>query len=375
MTEGGKKYTLDDAATSLHPSRNVQKFFISTPAHFVGEFQTRDLLISHAWPIFGSSKPAWFGNFNDSLSRTIIAVAYRTPKDLDKKPHLNTPLYEGGGETVASALSVLFGKRFDSHGPFEMSGFFGFPDTSTFALPCETRLRHNDGRPRANCSVPLDFSEIHRIEKLLTGSTKNQKLVAFFTAARFYRRSLMTFDVDPESAYLNLITAGEIVASFHEIPEAKILDSEACTVLEQITKEMNNGARLANFLRGRLRGIKRRFVFSLSNMVDESFFDRREAEWELGSFKKEDFSKRIGAAYDLRSRFVHSGYPFGSWIKLHMDRSEVPVGEPIVPDREMAKALGKAPLFNGLERVIRYALLHFAAQLGADLEVSGGTEP
>jgi len=44
-----------------------------------------------------------------------------------------------------------------------------------------------------------------------------------------------------------------------------------------------------------------------------------------------------------------------------------------VPDKEMAKVLALAPLFSGLERVIRYVLLTFAAELGTVVEVM--TEP
>lgn len=49
------------------------------------------------------------------------------------------------------------------------------------------------------------------------------------------------------------------------------------------------------------------------------------------------------------------------------------LGKPIVPDKEMAKVLALAPLFSGLERVIRYVLLTFAAELGTVVEVM--TEP
>ncbi|MFA6124567.1 hypothetical protein [Sphingomonas sp.] len=41
----------------------------------------------------------------------------------------------------------------------------------------------------------------------------------------------------------------------------------------------------------------------------------------------------------------------------------------------MAKALAKAPLFSGLEFVIRYVLLAMADDLGADVEVTGGGTP
>lgn len=360
---------------SLRPNKRVQKLLLSTPAHFVGEFDTPNLLISHAWPLLYTSRPNWFGGNKDSLSRTAIVLAFRTLPPPDPERGGIIPNYESAGDIVASALCVLFGKRFDSHGPFETAGFFGMPELSAFSTPCNPHLRHNDGRPRVDRSVPLNLSEVGRIAGLLSGLNEDPRFTAFHSAAKFYRRALTTIEGDPESAYLNLITAGEIISNFHELTEAEALDCKAQAALDRITKEISDGAKLASFLRGRLRGVKRRFVKAITAMIDDSFFDRREAEEQWGSFQKDDFQKRIEAAYDLRSRFVHSGYPFGNWINLQMTRFEVPCGTPVVPDNEMAKVLARAPLFSGLERVIRYVLLTFAAELGATVEVIAQTQP
>ena len=78
--------------------------------------------------------------------------------------------------------------------------------------------------------------------------------------------------------------------------------------------------------------------------------------------------KSMASAYDLRSRYVHTGVPFGSWISLAMsgDNNEIQVGAPIVKeDKELGKLIGHAPTFVGLERVTRYVLLRFAEKHGA----------
>jgi hypothetical protein len=352
---------------SLGPNESVQKLLLSTPAHFIGEFGTPNLLISHAWP---TGRQKWFGGDKDSLSRTAIVLAFRTPEPPEPGPGVRIPNYGTAGEIVASALSVLFGKRFDSHGPFEMSGFFGVPDLSSFATPCDARLRHNDGEPRADRAVPLNLAEISRIADLiLEPNEEYPRRAAFHSAAKFYRRALMTIEADPEIAYLNLITAGEIISNVHELTEDEALDNEARAALKRIAEVKPDGVELAKFLRGRLRGIKRRFVSAITALVDDSFFERSEAEEQRWSLRKDEFQKRIGAAYDLRSRFLHTGHPFGNWISLQMPRYEVPLGRPNVPDKDMAEVLARAPLFNGLERVIRYVLLSFAAELGAAVEV------
>lgn len=359
---------------SLRPDERVQKLLLSTPAHFVGEFDTPDLLISHAWPPLYSGRRRSYPGNGDPLHRTTLIVAFRTPRPPEPAPGVVVPNYEYAGEVIASTLSVLFGKRFDSHGAYEMSGRFGMPDFSTFATPCNPRLRYNDGRPRVDRAVPLNFSEISRIAKFFSEGNEDPRVDAFHSAARFYRRALMTVEVDPEGAYLNLITAGEIVSSRHHVAEEDALDHDAQATLDRIAKALPDGVKLARFLRGRLRGVKRRFVNAIEAMVDDSFFDRVEADTQWATFQKADFRTRIGAAYDLRSSFVHSGYSFGHWISPNSRGDEVQLGKPVVPDKEMAKVLADAPLFSGLERIIRYVLLTFATELGATVEASTDIE-
>ncbi|MBY2949486.1 HEPN domain-containing protein [Rhizobium leguminosarum] len=365
----------ENEEASLRPNERIHKILLSTPAHFVGEFDRPDLLLSHAWPPIYTGRGRWTKYGEDSLNRTALVLAFRTPPPPEPAPGGIVPNYEGAGEGVASALSVLFGKRFDSHGPFEMSGSFGLPDLSAFATPCLPHLRHNDGKPRGDRAIPLNLSEVSRIESLLLGPNQDPRFSAFHSAAKFYRRALATVEIDAESAYLNLITAGEIVSNSQKLTDEATLDSEVRAVLEHIAKEMPDGLKTANFLRGRLRGIKRRFVSAITAMVDDSFFNHREVQSHWGALRRSDFEKRLGAAYDLRSRFVHSGYPFGGWITAHMGKFEVQVGRPVVPDKEMAKVLAMAPLFSGLERVIRYVLLTLAAELGAVVEVKSEAQP
>ena len=353
----------------LRPSERVQKLLLSTPAHFVGEFDAGGLLITHAHPPMYTGRPRWYGADGDPLRRTAVVLAFLTPPPQAPAPGVVVPNYEPAGEIVASALSVLFGKRFDVHGPFEMSGFYGVPELSGFTTPCDPKLRHNDERLRADRGFPLDLAEARRIAGLFIGESADPRVAAFHAAARFYRKALLAVETDPEGAYLNLITAGEIVSNASELPEDQLLDDAAREVLGRIEAGLPDGADVTRFLRGRLRGIRRRFIAAIVALVDDGFFDRREAQEPWASFTREDFRRRIAAAYDLRSRFVHTGYPFGGWVGRDLSRFEVQVGKPVVEDADMAKVLALAPLFSGLERVIRYALLSFAENLGADVEV------
>ncbi len=361
---------VSESVGSLRPDERVQKILLSTPSRFVGEFEGSGLLIAYAWPPFHTGKLNWHTEREDSLRRTAIVLSFRTPAPDSPAPGLIIPNYEHVGELAASALSVLFGKLFDSHGPLEMSGFFGVPDLSAFGTPRNPDLHFHNTKPRADFGVPLEFSEIRRIAPLFEASPEDRECTAFFAAAKFYRRSLLAMETDPESSYLNLITAGEIISNFHDIPDTHLLDSETTAALERIRTELPGGDVLARKLKSQLRGVKRRFVRALVDMTDDSFFDQSEVDDIWGRFRKADFEKRISAAYDLRSRYVHTGISFGNWIKISQRSPDIQSGKPILKDKGTAAILEMAPLLSGLERVVRHVLLQFSKRCGADLAIA-----
>ena len=100
-------------------------------------------------------------------------------------------------------------------------------------------------------------------------------------------------------------------------------------------------------------------------MVDDDFFTRSEAAHPFCRFRRDNFLRRIGAAYDLRSGFLHSGTAFGAWIApLGSDNEEIRSGRPVVSDRNFARVLAASPTYIGLERLIRYVLLRFGERSG-----------
>ncbi|QJU60063.1 hypothetical protein HL653_22080 [Sphingomonas sp. AP4-R1] len=357
--------------SDLRPNESIQKILISAVARFTGEFSSPNLLITHAWPPFHSGRRDWFRE-DTPLSRTAFVLSFRTVRS-PKLPGFVVPNYEPAGQIVGAVLSVLFGKRFDTHGPIEMSGSFGVPDLSAFSIPNNPSLPHIGPKVRADYPVPLEVSEARRMQPLFLGDHPDAAArSAFMAAARFYQRALQAIEDDPEVAYLHLITAGEIIANHKPFVEEEHIDEQTRAALARIEREMDGGAALASQLRGKLRGIKRRFVSAVASYIDPGFFDRTEAIDGFSAFRSDNFTQRLAAAYDLRSKSVHTGRPFGSWIAARSDRGEVQSGEPVVEDdRELARILYRAPTFVGLERVLRYALIGFAQELGAAMSNIG----
>jgi hypothetical protein len=177
-------------------------------------------------------------------------------------------------------------------------------------------------------------------------------------------QALQTVEHEPEVAYLHLITSGEILAAFFKYEKEEILDQQILGVLNTIESELENGEKISRQLLSRLLGIKSGFVKSLCSLVDRSFFESRESDVEFGFFKADLIERSIGAAYDLRSKYVHTGVPFGNWIQPRGHHTDLQLGRPVVSDKDFSKILEKAPTFLGLERFIRYCLLNFIASNG-----------
>lgn len=348
---------------SLRPDETIQKILISTTSRFVGEYESADLLVTHAWGGFTSPLASirWEEN---PASRSAFIVSFRTQPYV-KAAGVMVPDYSPVGDVVCSYLSVLFGKRFDCHGLLEGSGFFHTPDLNLYNGICNHRLSFNSHQRRMCFGVPLRLENISVLSALLYKGAADEKLTSIVrTACKFYHQALQSAEHDPEIAYLNLITAGEIMSSCFEFSDEEILDSETINMLEAIRGGLTGGEKIARHLRGRMLSVKRRFVRSLVGLLADDFFDGAESPHEFSRFKPDVIESNIKSAYDLRSRYVHTGVAFGQWIRTSVGGGDVQFGKPVEPDKDYARILEKAPTFHGLERLIRYCLLRMIESKG-----------
>jgi len=356
----------------LRPSPTTQKALLSTTSHFVGEWEQGDILISLAWPDF-SDQSGFIRWAEGPASRSAVVLAFET-ESIAGEPGIALPDYAPTADAICSYISLLFGKRFDNHGLIEASGYSHVPDLTHYAALCDSRLPQNSHVPRADFPVPLNLAEITRIRALLLDPAVDATFSATFHAAcKFYVQALQAFERDAEVAYLHLVTAGEILSGFQKHGDDVLLAEETVKALRRIREELPDGDRVARLLAGQLRGVKRRFVEAIMGFVDPGFFERSEAH-EFGKFTEDEFRESVSAAYDLRSRYVHTGQAFGQWVasRVSGENNEVQIGQPVVDDRKLARILQFAPTYVGLERVIRYCLLRFAQSQGVYEE--GGIE-
>ena len=326
----------------LKPDETVQKILISTTSRMVGEYENRGIVITHAWPSFYDSSIT-FRMFETPLSRSGFIIAFETPP-IEKRPGVVIPNYTPTGENICAYLSVLFGKRFDCHGLVEGTGFYQIPDLAAYTRICDPKLPFNSHEERNCFPVPLKIDQLSLIERVFTDTTIDAMLMSRLNAiCKFYMQALQNAEYNPEIAYLHLITAGEILSSFFQYSEEEMFDEQTLEDLDTIRNKIEDGNKVAKRISNRFTTVKKTFVKSLSSLLDDSFYMMAKSERSFVHFGSENIDENIGAAYKLRSKYVHTGVSFGRWVGPSRDHSDLQFGKPKVGDSEFAEILEKAP--------------------------------
>ncbi len=225
----------------------------------------------------------------------------------------------------------------------------------------------------------LNLCEISRIRPVLDASvTESGPGRILFTAGRFYNRALTEMEELPELAYLDLITCGEIISAERDLTDDRLYDDDLKGLIRRIEQGGPDGSELAASVRSRLYQVRRRFASALSDLLDDYFFAHPESDQPFVDLEHDTIEAALKAAYDLRSRYVHTGIQFGNWVqaRAHSPQEIIP-GKPVMDDQELKKILIKAPSLCGMERIMRYCLLKIASEAGGilnDLYCDKGAE-
>jgi|WetSurMetagenome_2_1015567.scaffolds.fasta_scaffold18701_3 hypothetical protein len=344
---------------SLKPDKTIQKILISSPCCFIGEFETSDILLTHVFPNTRDIKYKKMKN----KTGTVCIFSFRV--DFDEK-NLELLNYTAVGSMICAYLSVLYGKRFDNCGLVEGSGIFYIPDLSSYNQLFNNSLPFNSNIPRKNLEIPLNLGEFSRLIPLLNGSLSNKiKFIRTLqSASKFYLQALQIYENDVEVAYLHLITAIEILSNFYEYNKDELFDNDLKKTLEIIQKD--SGEKIVKFIKNRLFQVKKQFTKTICDLINDNFFIGTDSKRSDFILTTDNFNKRIAAAYDLRSQYVHSGISFGKQVSWLLE-AEIVAGTPNVENKEYQKILSQAPTFIGLERITRYCLLRFIHLNGVKL--------
>ncbi|MEH2254289.1 hypothetical protein [Nostoc sp.] len=353
---------MDNSKFRSHP--NIHKCLISSPARFNGEYEDDELLIASAHPsvrnraLYNTQRD---NEYNESqISRYYYVCTFDFLPEPDQK--IVIPDNSFIGDIISIALAVYYGKRFDNHGILESYGIFWMPNYEPIFSISNNHVGITNHLPRKDLEIPLAFDKCEAIIKfILTRNAQYEKLHRYFLAAgKFYLNSLQIMEQDIEKAYLDLITCGEILSNFYDYTDNELYDEKLKKIFIRLAC-MGEESDIKD-LKSRLYQVRKKFNLTLKSLLNKKFFSKTESNDESVKLQEECIEINIKAAYDIRSKYVHTGQSFKPYIE-QMYRSINEVGvpglEPNVDDKDLKKVLKRIPTYIGLERIIRFALLRF----------------
>ena len=128
---------------------------------------------------------------------------------------------------------------------------FNVPNLSAYNDICNHKLPFNSHKVRSSFQVPLNLVHVNYIAKVLITNQIDIKFSnKLFTISKFYLRALQNCENDPEVAYLDLITAGEIISENFDYIKEDILDKQTLEYLDVIKSNIDNGDKIVKHFSG-----------------------------------------------------------------------------------------------------------------------------
>ena len=305
------------------------------------------------------------------FARNHFAFTFRT--DRWKRDSIVIPQHGHIAEAVTDLLSVLYGKHFEFHGMIQHNGHLQLPQNIDGTPAIEFNLPPFTHLPRVCVAVPLNLSETRRIAHLISGSRRltdeqEEQRQIVMTAARFYRRALDSVGHRNELAFTDLVTCGEVLTHSTSLSDEQLYDDDFLKRMATIEAEVKGGAKTVCVIKSRLYSVKKRFTVGLRQNLDDYFFSASEAKLALTRISREHIERNLKAAYDLRSKYLHTGTPIENWIRNCASVcDEVATGNAACIDPDLKKIVDQTLTLSGLERIIRYNILVRLEHLGTDL--------
>lgn len=252
----------------LKLDRAVQRFMISTTSRLVGEYTADDLLVNHVWP--NGEEHSVENAF--SRSYFMISATYQDPSDnIQGSGFIMYPRLSI--ESLIICLNVLFGKRFDFNGNVQYFGSHKLPLLASNNPTKHPKIGFNNHLPRSNYRIPLNLEHIKIMHPIFDDENPaDPKIIDFFLAAgRFYMQSLQRYGDQPGSAYLDLITCGEILSNFYEYTDEELYDTDFLNRLREIENLGKRERSTVRVIKKRNYQVLKKFKITLMNLLDEDF--------------------------------------------------------------------------------------------------------
>jgi len=263
------------------------------------------------------------------------------------------PMYEWVGEETSALLGAFYGKLILNLGHIQAGRLLTVPSL-------QERPFHRfdkppfDGQSRRPGGSELNLSQAAPlVAKYIKVVGSDDQLPLLVRAADFYRLGLETYDERPELGFAMLISTLEVLTRLREYSEKELYDDRLLDDLRLIAASCAEGLEIVSRLKARLYQIKRKVAALVRDVVPDSFFEQRETRPAWGFIKhRDELVERVRAAYDIRSRLLHTGDRTGLWYIEHDHQGEeYGIGKPVMEDNKLANLLCRSVNLVGLERI------------------------
>jgi hypothetical protein len=335
----------------LRPPETIFRFLFSSPAHFAGECSGGDFWLTPAFPSFDRRGQETMRIGSGPFRRSHFCFSVEVP---ERDPSVNTyPMYAWVGDEMSALLGAFYGKLVLNFGHMQAGRLVTVPSMEDRPIyrydkpPFTDRARRPNG-PELNLghAEPL-------VAKYVKVAGSDAQLPLLVRAADFYRLALETYGERPEIAFAMLISTLEVLTAIKTYSDEELYDEQLLDDLKLISTTCTDGPAIVTRLKGRLYQVKRRVAALVNHVVPDSFFQERETTMAWGFIvDRNELVDRVRAAYDIRSRLLHTGNRSGLWYIEHdTEGEERGAGEPVLDDKELVKLLTRSVNLVGLERI------------------------
>lgn len=219
-------------------------------------------------------------------------------------------------------------------------------------------IKGNDFLDRQLITGESNLASLFEWFKLVEGLNQKYDL-RFILAVRMYHKSILLIEDEPDLAYLNLITAIEILCQDTDIGEVTLhdLDKGLANLVDNLEGNIKN--QIASRILKREKFIKRRFVKFILDYLEDSFWNEVERP-ALGKIETEDLHEYLERVYDQRSRTLHSGEPFPPFLfRAPMHGAEIEFSFGIILGEKKWEREDFIPYPHFFERLVNHVLKNF----------------
>jgi hypothetical protein len=340
----------------------IFRFLFTSPAHFAGECAGEDFWLTPAFPSFDRRGRSTLSLGTGPFRRSHFCLSVEVPKRDESA--MTYPMYEWVGEEMSALLGAFYGKLILNLGHVQAGRFLTVPSMQERPFYAFDKSPFND-RPRRPNGVEANLAEAAPlVAKYVKVVANDDQLPLLVRAAEFYRIALEIYDERPEVAFAMFISTLEVLIEFREYSEEELYDERLLSDLNIIRQGCAEGAEIVNRLKHRSYQVKRKVSALVDKLVPNAFFEQRETSQSSGFIRdRAELVERVRAAYDIRSRLLHTGNRSGLWYIEHDHQGEeYGIGSPVLDDKKLAKLLCGSVNLVGLERITSTVLRTIIAQ-------------